>query len=1101
MLRGRAVIYGKELILQGYDTGTSYYLTAYSPKDVAFFDAGHVGDQEAFDETETYTDDGQISAQWHKYRPLGLSIGGSTIKVETFPKYEYVDNANGGKKKKTINNEVNKSAFGVLGSILRGMKNQCRPANRQVEPSQMFEEVQASDKYTYSVTGGEVELTQGIVSKIKYTSENVLIDIEDVPSEVGMVYYFDTGVNVKLSLEGFPTNAEDVGISLVTENDYYTIQEIVDMNKGIKNYGWVLEQEYHMVDDFDQFKELMKMLLAHNGDIAFDTETTGLNITFRSNEGLGDTLVGMVFSVREGESYYVPVAHKLFPNIASEYQMPYVMDTYVRPVLEKKNLIGHNVSFDWKVMWLYGINCNFVFDTLTAIELTLNKEKGGYPLALKGATARMFGRDSFELDDMVPNGAWDSDKNFADLPKESVKYYACADTDNTLAIRNWFVKNRKLEEYAVMAVFNIEVKFSMCVGYQEYYGMYANNMSVVDLEERLELLVEDYKQQMYDIAGRPFNPRSVNDLRSIMFEELNMPVIKMTKEGGTDPSTDQKVIKALKGFNNSDGTPRYPFAHIFADWKDAATLVSNFCKPFNELSNDGFFHASVRQFLETGRVSVSKPNYQSFNDEVKKYITARKGFYMFDTDFSSVEYRVLVSMAGETDLIEQFNDPDFDYHRRMASLLHGVTYEKVTPDLRSQSKGLNFGIPYGMSVVGLASRMFGDKSKESVAKASKLYHKYFDVQPAVRKFFDDQKNKAVEDSYNSTFFGRRRAYDKTRQNVSSIRRQAGNHPIQGTAADLYKMGVGRLFDTLVERNYLGKVLLTGFVHDETVIECHESINPAELLTMVSDAMMITLDGWSPLYIGAGMGRSWYEAKKTELPVQVQEQIKEQGVSAIDWWDGNIDRLVDWEEFKIADFAKDAVIDYIKDEENWGKPVGLVAGGWVKDSLKTAQSGGKINGVVEGVGDIRISDSNVEQMEEFGRVFGVSELVSKANFTEPPEVDEGAVDFDSDLKVSPEEITFTKEDYVLTRVESTNNFGAAILEDISYVLLKADNGNTDWNSYLMSAIDKNPGSYKLCLVVNGEVIETDKKVSPMICSEVITSHGLMANKANTMVARW
>lgn len=1098
MLHGRAVIDGHELYIKGYDTGTSFFLSVTSKDDTAYFDMGHSGDSDV--ETD-YVDNGSMGAQWSTHRPLGLVINGSSIKVETFPRFVVVEDANGRKKRKAINNEVNKSAFGVLGSILRGMKNQCRPVSRRVDPSQIFEDVLSKDSYMYDVTGGEVELTQGSVSKLKYETDRVFVELTESFYNAGPIDFIEHGVNIKLNLDGFPTRNADYGIER-DQGQYYTIAEIIENNKGQKNFDWVLSQDYHMIDTFDQFKELMKMLLAWDeGEIAFDTETTGLNINFRSKEGLGDTLVGMVFSIREGESYYVPIAHKLFPNIATEAQMPYIMETYVKPVLEKKPLVGHNVSYDWKVMWDWGIVCNFVADTLTAVELTWNKLRNGYPLGLKGITSRLLGRDSFELDDMVPNGVWDYANSFADLPYETVKYYACADTDNTLVIWNYFKKNRILEEFAALPVFQIEVTFSMCVGYSEYYGMYANSESVAELQGRLENRVVELYAAMEEIAGRPFKPGSPQDLRAVMFDELGMPVIKMTKEGGSDPSTDKSVIKALLGFRNPDESARYPFVELFREHKDAALLVSNFCKPFNKMSNDGFFHSSVRQFLETGRVSISKPNYQSFNDAVKEYITARNGFYMFDTDFSSVEYRVLVSMAGEDQLIEQFYDSDFDYHRRMASLLHGVTYEKVTPELRGQSKGLNFGIPYGMSVIGLASRMFGDKSEASVSKASKLYHKYFDVQPAVRKFFEVQKDQAVNQEYNATFFGRRRAYDKTKNKESRIRRQAGNHPIQGTAADLYKMGVGRLFKILIEKGYLGKVLLSGFVHDETVIECHKSINPAELLTMVSDSMMIKLDGWCPLYIGAGMGHSWYEAKKTELPVQVQDAIMKAGPEGLPWWDGDVDKLVEWENYLINDFAKDSVIEYLKVEDNWGKKIALVAGGQVQNALKVAKKGGLIHGVVEGIADITIPDSTLDQMVEFGRVFGVSDLVEQAAFIEPIEEEDGAVDYDAMVKVNPEDVKFDQEDYVLTRRTSAETFGAAILDRIQYVMIKADSTPTSWNDIIMQKITSNPGTYKVCLVVGegGDIVETDKMVSPEICSQLITLYG---NMQNAMAgARW
>lgn len=294
---------------------------------------------------------------------------------------------------------------------------------------------------------------------------------------------------------------------------------------------------------------------------------------------------------------------------------------------------------------------------------------------------------------------------------------------------------------------------------------------------------------------------------------------------------------------------------------------------------------------------------------------------MTDTDYSSVEYRVLGNIVGNKKIKEGFVDPDFDYHQYQAARMYGVPYASVTSKLRKAAKGINFGLPYGMGDQSLGVRVFGEESKENTLKAAALRAKYFEGQEDVKEFFDTTRAGGVANGYTETFFGRRRYYHRNKFSVAAIRRQAGNAVIQGTAADVYKLAVGRLFLRICKEGWLGKVLFTGFIHDEVLCEVHCSIDPMKWLKVLREEFEVKIKGWCPLYMGFGFGMSWYEAKKTELPIQLQwELVEKYGETGYPKWHGDGKELC----AEIPDMLRDFSIRHaeasLKDPAYQGKEI-------------------------------------------------------------------------------------------------------------------------------------------------------------------------------------
>ena len=551
-----------------------------------------------------------------------------------------------------------------------------------------------------------------------------------------------------------------------------TIEEVIEANPG-KNTSWILDRHYVIVNK-DNLDAILQEFLDYDGLIAFDTETTGLNVNFRSANGNGDTIVGLSLSYKAGTGYYFPLAHKKFENLTDD--ITDFMQTKIKPILEGKKIICHNTAFDWKVAYLYGINTNVVFDTLVAFNCTYRYKYGiTYETGLKALARNLLGLDMFDLEDFVI-GEWGStDINFSDLPYELVRRYATADADMTLSLYEWLVKNDTLNQFNATRVHDLEVQFAKIVAYSEYWGYCVDMKRLPTMIEKNTEELNEHMQNLYKIAGHEFNVNSPAQLKKIMYEELGIEKI-----GGQD-STKAEILKELSKIKDENGDAKYPFVVELLAYRNNEGTNKNFIKKRNEvITPDGFIFPHVFQFgTDTGRVSIKEPNYQSYDKLVKHYIVPREGFVHFDCDYSQIEYRVLASMAGQQNLCDALADPDMDYHTYQAARMFNVPYASVTSALRKQSKGINFGLPYGMEDKSLGKRIFGQVTPENTAKAAQLRKKYFQGQEKIQQFFEVVRAQGVAQGYTETWLGRRRYYDKQRFDIGSIRRQAGNHVIQG----------------------------------------------------------------------------------------------------------------------------------------------------------------------------------------------------------------------------------------------------------------------------------------------------------------------------------
>lgn len=875
-----------------------------------------------------------------------VAIKLAKVDVQTKTKLGVVDG-----KEKNIKCPVNADFFCRLASIIRYCKVNCNTFTEKGYTGLQLAsgDFEAMSEKSYilkfpmdeSRILAEVTLRYGDLVSISAHTNDFDIDLTSDTGKEERVFYkpknaWSSGFRLDSEYLGFELKPQLVTPAESSDGMYHSIEDIIAAHPD-KEFKWLLGKDYRIVTD-ETLEEVCNYIMNWNGYVYYDTETTGLRINFMSRTGQADQLVGVVLSVKYGESFYFPLQMKKIKNLCGGDHF-YVMEHYLRPILEGKELVAHNMSYDWKVAYIYGINANIVHDTMAILHLTLGAEIKDYKVGLKENAKLLLGRDSLELSDLIIDDSWgENDIKFWDLPEDLVRLYACADTDNTNGLLGYAVQNDLLGKYGANKVYEIEIAFSFAVAYQEFYGHRIDINNLDKMREDIGKGQADEMAEMVKIIGHEFNPSSPKQLLTIMYGELGIPEQISRKTGR--PTTDKETLKMLAELTDAEDNVMYPFVQHLQKYREYEGVRKIIDKFPEHVTQDGYVFSSVMQYgTTTGRVSINKPNYQSYNDPIKKNVIPRPGFWMFDTDYSSVEYRVLGNMVGNKKIMENFKDPDFDYHAYQAAHMYNVPYSAVTKKLRKAAKGINFGLPYGMGDESLGVRVFGESSPENTRKAAALRAAYFKGQEDIRDWFEFHRDKGVNKGYTETYFGRRRYYRRSDFSVNAIRRQAGNQVIQGTAADIYKTAVGRVFKRICREGWLGKVMFTGFIHDELLGEVSNDINPGVFLKALREEFEVKItneDGspWSPLYMGFGYGMSWYEAKSVELPIKLQWEIVEKyGETGFPEWDGNGRKFCDTIPDKLRDFEVRDIRNQILDEASQGKEIKPTLNNQVLDMCK------------------------------------------------------------------------------------------------------------------------------------------------------------------------
>jgi len=576
------------------------------------------------------------------------------------------------------------------------------------------------------------------------------------------------------------------------------------------------------------------------GRFAFDTETTGL-------DPLRADLVGLSFAVRAGEGWYVPVGHHY---LGVPEQLPRtVVLAALRPLLEDPALkkVGQNVKFDALVLARAGIELQGVeTDTMLASYLSRPEAKSH---GMDAMASELLGYRTITYGEVAGSGR--NQVTFDQVAVEKATIYAAEDADITLRLADKLLP--MVAETGQERLFlEVEMPLVGVLTAMERTGVRIDAAFLGSLSKEFEGKLATLEQQIFQLAGGPFNVASPKQLGEILFERLKLPRGRKTKTGW---STDSDVLASL--------AEEHPVAALILDHRSLAKLKGTYTDALPKLINPdtGRIHTSFNQAVTaTGRLSSSEPNLQNIPIRTEEGRRIREGFVPADgcvllsADYSQVELRILAHMADVPALKDAFARGE-DIHRRTASEVFGVFPEMVSDEQRRQAKTINFGVIYGMSAFGLAAQLgIGRREAQAFIDA------YFAHYPGIQAFMETKIAEAREKQYVTTLLGRRCAVPEIHSQNGAVRgyaeRNAINYPVQGSAADIIKVAMVDIYRQLAERRLASRMVLQ--VHDELVFEVPES----ELDTvreLVRDGMEGAVPLAVPLAVEIGVGGNWREA--------------------------------------------------------------------------------------------------------------------------------------------------------------------------------------------------------------------------------------------------
>jgi DNA polymerase-1 len=582
--------------------------------------------------------------------------------------------------------------------------------------------------------------------------------------------------------------------------------------------------------------------------IAFDTETT-------SPDPMQAQLVGISLAVQEGEGYYVPVGHAGGDGAgAGQLPQDVVLDA-LRPILTDpaRPKVAHNASYDLDVLAEVGVDvAGLSWDTMIAEWLIYPGGNHG----LKRVAFRRLGVEMTPISDLIGTGA--KQITMAQVPVERAAPYAAADADMTL--RLVALQAPELEEFNVRRLFDeLEMPLVPVIVAMERAGITLDKGTLNDMAAELEEDLDQLATDINDYIGVPININSTQQLSQALFEQLGLPTAGLKKTKSGYYSTAAGVLEGLKG--------QHPIIELILRHREISKLLSTYVRALPQLVNarTGRIHTSFNQAgTVTGRLSSSNPNLQNIpmrtaqGRKVRRAFVAAPGWMLVAADYSQVELRVLAHLCQDPALIEAFHH-DMDIHATTAAAVYGLDFDAVSPEQRSFAKRVNFGLLYGMSSFRLARETGMPR-----AEADRFVRDYFDRFPGIKKYLDETKRRAAEQGYVETLMGRRRYFPMLQGQASgrtasiqraAAEREAINMPVQGSAADIMKVAMRRVYDALNEGDYRARILLQ--VHDELVLEVPQA-EVAPVASLLRQHMAGAYELAVPLKVDVKVGQNWYE---------------------------------------------------------------------------------------------------------------------------------------------------------------------------------------------------------------------------------------------------
>ncbi len=604
--------------------------------------------------------------------------------------------------------------------------------------------------------------------------------------------------------------------------------------------------KYKLIMSFKEAKELAQKL-SECELFVFDTETDGLDT-------LSVNLAGCSFAMKPNEAFFVatnPSAEvsSLFSSDLSD-RIP--VDDFVKlfkPVFENEKIkkICQNGKYDIGVLHNYGIDLkNFYFDTMLASYVIDPDQKHN----MDDLSEKYLKYRPIPLLDLI--GSKRTPEKIFEIDPERLSDYSCEDADITFRLYEILKEELKKEKLEKIA-YEIEFPLVPVLEDMERTGIKIDINSLNAFSKGLQILLENYTNDIYKLAGEVFNINSTQQLQKILFEKLQLPQTKKTKTGF---STDAKSLETLES--------SHPIIEIISNYRQVSKLKSTYTDSLPSLihPSTGRIHTSYNQAaVSTGRLSSNNPNLQNIpirselGKEIRKAFVPRdKNYLILSADYSQIELRIMTSISGDENLTKAFIDGE-DIHRRTAALIFEIDPKDVTLEMRRKAKEVNFGILYGLGPFGLKSRL-----SISQQEAKKIIDDYFSSFKNVKKFMEDSVKSAQKKGYAETLYGRKRFLRNINSQNNVVQqfeaRVAVNMPIQGTAADMIKLAMINIHSTLEKRKAKTKMLLQ--VHDELVFDAHKD-EIDELRPLIKQLMEKALPLNVPVEVDTGVGENWLDA--------------------------------------------------------------------------------------------------------------------------------------------------------------------------------------------------------------------------------------------------
>ena len=683
----------------------------------------------------------------------------------------------------------------------------------------------------------DFETLEGIfknIDKLKGKIKENLMNSIDTIEITKKLIELKTNLNIEVNEKDYLiTDRNQKALSdITTKYDLKTIAESLDLKIIRKNYN--NKADYKNIYTNKELEGL-RTKLNKKSFFAFDTETTSL-------DSMKAKLVGVSFSIKPHEAYYIPINHHDKNIDISEKK---VLEFLKEVMTESKfTIIGQNIKYDMNVLEKYSIkfSCK-IHDTMVMSYVYNSTGKHD----LNTLAEKYLNYTTIKYEELAGSGA--KQKLFSEIDADKATNYACEDADITLRLYNFLYEKLSSNKEQLNLYEKIELPLVKILSKIELNGVNINEKSLSKQSKSLGKRIKVIEKNIYKLAGKEFNISSPKQLQEIFYDVLKLPIIKKTPKG--QPSTNEDVMLELSDLNE--------LPKLVLDFRNLTKLKNTYTDRLGEQVNQSTkkLHTSYNQTVTiTGRLSSSNPNLQNIpirtedGRNIRKTFVASKNHKILSADYSQIELRVMAHLSKDKSLMESFLKSE-DIHSETAKEVFSLDKEP-TKDQRRAAKTINFGLIYGISSYGLSRQLKIDNNA-----AKEYIEKYFLRYKGVKKFMDNIKAQAKKNGYVSTILGRRIYLPNITHNNFQIRsaseRTAINAPIQGTAADILKIAMIHIDEWMNKSD--GKIKMLMQVHDELVFEVENDFLD-NAIDKINELMSNCYTLNVPLIVDIGTGDNW-----------------------------------------------------------------------------------------------------------------------------------------------------------------------------------------------------------------------------------------------------